>query len=62
MWIDMFQNIYLRDAMLPIMEQTANSVGLGLLIIDELQHLDKNFKSVMNYFVALMNSFECLYY
>ena len=45
------------DAMLPIMGQTANSVGLGLLIIDELQHLDKNFKSVMNYFVALMNSF-----
>ena len=45
------------DAMLPIMGQVANSVGLGLLIIDELQHLDKNFKQVMNYFVTLMNSF-----
>lgn len=45
------------DAMLPIMGQTANSIGLGLLVIDELQHLDKNFKTIMNYFVTLMNSF-----
>lgn len=45
------------DAMIPIMGQLANSVGLGLLVIDELQHLDKNSKQVMNYFVALMNSF-----
>lgn len=45
------------DAMLPIMGQVANNVGLGLLIIDELQHLDKNFKQIMNYFVTLMNSF-----
>lgn len=45
------------DAMLPIMGQLANSIGLGLLIIDEIQHLDKNFKQIMNYFVALMNSF-----
>lgn len=45
------------DAMLPIMGQVANNIGLGLLIIDELQHLDKNFKQVMNYFVTLMNSF-----
>lgn len=45
------------DAMLPIMGQVANSIGLGLLVIDELQHLDKNFKQVMNYFVTLMNSF-----
>lgn len=45
------------DIMLPIMGQTANSIGLGLLVIDELQHLDKNFKQVMNYFVTLMNSF-----
>ena len=43
--------------MLPIMGQVANNIGLGLLIIDELQHLDKNFKQVMNYFVTLMNSF-----
>lgn len=45
------------DAMLPIMGQVANSIGLGLLIVDELQHLDKNFKQVMNYMVTLMNSF-----
>lgn len=45
------------DALLPIMGQVANSIGLGLLIIDEIQHLDKNFKQIMNYFVTLMNSF-----
>lgn len=45
------------DAMLPVMGQVANNVGLGLLVIDELQHLDKNFKQVMNYFVTLMNAF-----
>lgn len=45
------------DALLPIMGQVANSVSLGLLIIDEIQHLDKNFKQIMNYFVTLMNSF-----
>lgn len=45
------------DAMIPIMGQLANNVGLGLLVVDELQHLDKNSKQVMNYFVALMNSF-----
>ena len=45
------------DALLPMMGQTASSIGLGLLIIDEIQHLDKNFKQIMNYFVTLMNSF-----
>lgn len=45
------------DAMIPIMGQLANSIGLGLLVIDELQHLDKSSKQVMNYFVSLMNSF-----
>lgn len=45
------------DAMLPMMGQVANSIGLGLLIVDEVQHLDKNFKQLMNYFVTLMNSF-----
>lgn len=45
------------DAMIPIMGQLANNIGLGLLVVDELQHLDKNSKQVMNYFVALMNSF-----
>ncbi|EHJ01946.1 Tn7-like transposition protein C [Clostridium sp. DL-VIII] len=45
------------DAMIPIMGQLANNIGLGLLVVDELQHLDKGAKQVMNYFVALMNSF-----
>lgn len=45
------------DIMIPIMGQLANNIGLGLLIIDELQHLDKGEKKVMNYFVTLMNSF-----
>lgn len=45
------------DMMIPIMGQVANSVGLGLLIVDELQHLDKQEKNVMNFFVTIMNSF-----
>lgn len=48
---------YSTDILLPLMGQCANSVGLGLLVIDELQHLNKNSKQVMNYLVALMNSF-----
>ena len=44
------------DSMIPIMGQLANNI-LGLLIVDELQHLDKNEKNVMNFFVTLMNSF-----
>lgn len=45
------------DAMLPLMGQLANNIGLGLLVIDELQHLNKNTTAIMNYFVALMNTF-----
>ena len=45
------------DAMLPLMGQLANNIGLGLLVIDELQHLNKNTSAIMNYFVALMNTF-----
>lgn len=45
------------DMMIPIMGQVANSVGLGLIIVDELQHLDKQEKNVMNFFVTIMNSF-----
>lgn len=45
------------DAMLPILGQLANNIGLGLLIIDELQHMNKNTKQIMNYLVALMNTF-----
>lgn len=48
---------YSTDILLPLMGQCANSVGLGLLVIDELQHLNKNPKQIMNYLVALMNSF-----
>lgn len=45
------------DMMIPLMGQLANSVGLGVMIVDELQHLDKQEKNVMNFFVTLMNSF-----
>ncbi|OAA85081.1 ATP-binding protein [Clostridium ljungdahlii] len=45
------------DAMLPIMGQLANNIGLGLLVVDELQHLNRNTTEIMNYFVALMNTF-----
>ena len=46
------------DAMLPLMGKVAQNVGLGLLIIDELQHLNrKGAKQIMNYFVTLINSF-----
>ena len=48
---------YSTDILLPLMGQCANSIGLGLLVIDELQHLNKNSKQVMNYLVALMNTF-----
>lgn len=46
------------DAMLPIMGQLANNIGLGLLVIDELQHLNRNTSQVMNYLVCLMNIFN----
>lgn len=46
------------DAMLPIMGQLANNINLGLLVIDELQHLNKNTSQVMNYFVCMMNTFS----
>ncbi|MCS6105334.1 hypothetical protein DWV12_15675 [Clostridium botulinum] len=46
------------DAMLPILGQLANSINLGLLVIDELQHLNKNTSQVMNYLVCLMNIFS----
>jgi hypothetical protein len=46
------------DAMLPILGQLANNVNLGLLVIDELQHLNKNTSQVMNYLVCLMNIFS----
>ncbi len=46
------------DAMLPQMGQVANNIGLGLLVIDEIQHLqNRAIKQMMNYFVTLINSF-----
>lgn len=46
------------DAMLPILGRLCNSIGLGLLVIDELQHLNKSgVNQTMNYFVAMMNTF-----
>lgn len=46
------------DAMLPLMGQVAQNVGIGMLIIDEIQHLqNRGIQQMMNYFVTLMNSF-----
>ena len=46
------------DAMLPLMGQVAQNCSIGLLIIDEIQHLqNRGIKQMMNYFVTLMNSF-----
>ncbi|WP_293659344.1 ATP-binding protein [Anaeromicrobium sp.] len=44
------------DAMMPLMGKAAQSVNLGMLIIDELQNLSKNVSQIMNYFVTLINS------
>jgi hypothetical protein len=46
------------DAMLPLMGQVAHNIGLGMLVIDEIQHLqNRGVQQMMNYFVTLMNSF-----
>jgi hypothetical protein len=46
------------DAMLPQMGKVASNVNLGMLIIDEIQHLqNRGVQQMMNYFVTLMNSF-----
>lgn len=46
------------DAMLPLMGKVAQNIGLGLLVIDELQHLNRGgAHKIMNYFVNLINSF-----
>lgn len=46
------------DAMLPLMGQVAHNIGIGMLIIDEIQHLqNRGIQQMMNYFVTLMNSF-----
>lgn len=46
------------DAMLPLMGQASQNVGLGLLVIDELQHLvGRHMNQTMSYFVTLINTF-----
>ncbi|WP_051556556.1 ATP-binding protein [Alkalihalobacterium bogoriense] len=46
------------DAMLPLMGQVAHNIGLGMVVIDEIQHLqNRGIQQMMNYFVTLMNSF-----
>lgn len=46
------------DAMVPLMGQVAQNIGLGVLIIDEIQHLvNRNATQIMNFFVSLINSF-----
>jgi len=46
--------------LMPIMAQIAKSVNLGVLILDELQHLksmkSKNLTQVLNFFTTLINS------
>ncbi len=46
------------DALLSLMGIVANNVGLGLLIIDEFQNLNRNGVSqIMNFLTSLINSF-----
>lgn len=48
------------NALMPILAQVANSCGLGLLIIDEIQHLSLaksgGIESMLNFFVTLVNT------
>lgn len=46
------------DAMLPLMGKVVQNISLGMLVIDELQHLNRNgVNQIMNFFVTLINSF-----
>ncbi len=46
------------DAMLPLMGIVSQNIGLGLMVIDEVQHLqNRGVLQMMNYFVTMMNSF-----
>lgn len=46
------------DAMLPILGKLCNSIGVGLIVIDELQHLNnRGVNQTMNFFVSIMNTF-----
>lgn len=48
------------NAMLPVMAQVARNTGLGMLIIDEIQHLNLaksgGSEKMLNYFVTLVNT------
>lgn len=44
-------------SLVPAMAQLAQNIGLGILIIDEVQNIsNKNSKQIMNFFVSLINS------
>lgn len=46
------------DAMLPLMGIVSQNIGLGLMVLDEVQHLqNRGVQQMMNYFVTLMNQF-----
>ncbi len=48
------------ETMLALMAQTANMFALGLLVIDEIQHLSRakvwRFKKMLNSFVTMTNT------
>lgn len=45
------------DSMLPLIGQLAHNIGLGLLVIDEIQNIrNKSGNQIMNFFVNLINS------
>lgn len=51
---------YAVNVLLPIMGQVARNIGLGVLIIDEIQHLNlaksQGAEGMLNYFVTLVNT------
>ncbi|MBW9234345.1 ATP-binding protein, partial [Leptospira santarosai] len=45
------------DIMLPLISQLAQNIGLGLLIIDEIQNIkNRGADQIMNFFVSLINA------
>lgn len=54
------QGRYAVNVLLPVMGQVARNIGLGILIIDEIQHLNlaksQGAESMLNYFVTLVNT------
>ncbi|MCH6265104.1 ATP-binding protein [Neobacillus citreus] len=43
------------DSMLPLIGQLANNIGLGMLVIDEIQVINRKTDQIMNFFVNLIN-------